>query len=337
MGAFGRIGVPASTQPSHHASPLHSTILQNSFFSPCPHHSDLKKCEVSKHSAPQQPLFDCCWLAAAAKPDTRSAPYLPARHPSSHHLTPPSPHPPKATLFCVDCDRHGAACAAATAAHALCQHCAPPHAGHRTIQIRRYVYCDVVRAADIAPFVDVSGIQHYTVNQAKVVFLTPRPQAKLLAPGTRDGCAVCRRALREGCTFCSLACRVQLLQGGDAAAAAWAGGAVEAVVGLPDSWVASDSSDCGTTHDGGAAAVGLPPQQPRPAGGDAPAHRPDQLQPRPAKGSVAAAAAVAARDAAPWGGKRHSDSSCFSHLDWHASNGHVCRRKQVSPRRSPLL
>lgn len=41
---------------------------------------------------------------------------------------------------------------------------APSHSllllpNHRLPQIRRYVYCDVVRACDISPFVDTTGVQ----------------------------------------------------------------------------------------------------------------------------------------------------------------------------------
>jgi len=56
----------------------------------------------------------------------------------------------QATYFCIDCGG---------ATGALCQHCLHQHMGHQVLQIRRYVYCDVVRAADISPSFDVSGIQ----------------------------------------------------------------------------------------------------------------------------------------------------------------------------------
>ena len=46
-------------------------------------------------------------------------------------------------------------------------------------QIRRYVYCDVVRTQDIQRYLDPAGVQTYIINQAKVVFLNHRPQSKL--------------------------------------------------------------------------------------------------------------------------------------------------------------
>jgi hypothetical protein len=242
----------------------------------------------------------------------------------------------------------------------MCQHCVPTHAGHRTIQIRRYVYCDVVRAADIGPIVDITGVQTYTINQAKVVFLNHRPQAKQLPPGAADGCAICCRALREGCTYCSLSCKVEALQregrlgraaspGGlaapaaahagccgasdapAAAAAAAPAGLAPLVVAMATTGATSDSSDCCYTFDGGAPGGAA-------AAADALARRSscsgnsDQHH-QARRGSAGCSSAAAAA----WLAKRSSDSSCQSHLDWHSANGHVCRRKQASPRRSPLL
>lgn len=76
------------------------------------------------------------------------------------------------------------------------------------VQIRRYVYCDVIRAVDINPHVDTNGVQNYIINQAKVMFLNHRPHSKPNKPGAPDSCRTCRRHLREGYLFCSLACKV---------------------------------------------------------------------------------------------------------------------------------
>ena len=43
------------------------------------------------------------------------------------------------------------------------------------MQIRRYVYTDVVRVQDIQEHIDTGGIQTYTNNSAKVIFLRWRP------------------------------------------------------------------------------------------------------------------------------------------------------------------
>jgi hypothetical protein len=55
----------------------------------------------------------------------------------------------------------------------------PVRRGRRAAQIRRYVYCDVVRSQDVQRYLDPAGVQMYIINQAKVVFLTePTPAVK---------------------------------------------------------------------------------------------------------------------------------------------------------------
>ncbi|KAI8471128.1 MAG: hypothetical protein J3K34DRAFT_468469 [Monoraphidium minutum] len=156
----------------------------------------------------------------------------------------------EATLFCVDCDAN-------PVCRALCQHCVPSHAGHRTIQVRRYVYCDVVRASDISPFVDISSVQTYTINQAKVVFLNHRPHAKLLPPGAPDACAVCCRALREGCAYCSLDCKVTaLVREGRLGPEAAGGPPAAAPAGCCAAAPAAPPAACGAGSSAGSEACG---------------------------------------------------------------------------------
>ncbi len=76
-------------------------------------------------------------------------------------------------------------------------------------QIRRYVYCDVIRSVDISQFMDVAGVQSYIINQARVAFLNPRPQSKVGKPMSPDTCRTCARHLREGAAYCSIACKVR--------------------------------------------------------------------------------------------------------------------------------
>ena len=121
------------------------------------------------------------------------------------------------TLFCTTCS------------DALCQHCLTSHQGHDLIQIRRYVYQDVIRAVDINPIIDVGSVQAYIINQAKVIFLNARPQAKVqvtskglgqpdasasasAASTTTECCRSCSRNLREGFLYCCLACKVQAVE-----------------------------------------------------------------------------------------------------------------------------
>ncbi len=63
--------------------------------------------------------------------------------------------------FCFDCHEGP-----------LCPRCvAQSHGGHSTIQVRRASHRDVVRIADIGKYVDISNLQPYTINSAKIVFL----------------------------------------------------------------------------------------------------------------------------------------------------------------------
>ncbi|KAI8467556.1 MAG: PLATZ transcription factor-domain-containing protein [Monoraphidium minutum] len=79
------------------------------------------------------------------------------------------------------------------------------------LQIRRSTYHEVVKAADLGRMADVTGIQHYVINGAKVVFLRPRPQPRppkgVAAPSR---CAVDGRQLMDGAArFCSLQCKLE--------------------------------------------------------------------------------------------------------------------------------
>ncbi|GLI69433.1 hypothetical protein VaNZ11_014044 [Volvox africanus] len=112
------------------------------------------------------------------------------------------------TFFCITCG---------VKPHSVCQHCMGAHAGHQVIQVRRYVYCDVVRACDISPFVDASGVQNYIINSAKVMFLNHRPHTKIGRANGVDICRTCHRHLREGYSYCSLACKVEAITKGEIA------------------------------------------------------------------------------------------------------------------------
>ncbi|KAF7137577.1 hypothetical protein RHSIM_Rhsim07G0105200 [Rhododendron simsii] len=60
-------------------------------------------------------------------------------------------------IFCLDC------------CISLCPQCLPVHPSHRLLQIRRYVYQDVVRLNDAQKLMDCSSVQAYITNNAKVV------------------------------------------------------------------------------------------------------------------------------------------------------------------------
>ncbi|CAK9154482.1 unnamed protein product [Ilex paraguariensis] len=106
-------------------------------------------------------------------------------------------------IFCLDC------------CESLCPHCLTPHRSHRLLQIRRYVYHDVLRLGDAEKLMDCAFVQSYTTNSAKVVFLNQRPQTRL-SRGSGNICITCDRGLQDPYLFCSLSCKLQyILRTGD--------------------------------------------------------------------------------------------------------------------------
>lgn len=105
-------------------------------------------------------------------------------------------------MFCVDC-RVG-----------ICQHCVSDHTSHRLLQIRRYVYHDVIRLHDLQKLVDCTRVQAYVINSARAVFLNQRPQLKS-SKMLGNSCQSCERSLQDAYRFCSLACKVKAIWGND--------------------------------------------------------------------------------------------------------------------------
>ncbi|XP_021889552.1 uncharacterized protein LOC110808374 [Carica papaya] len=107
-------------------------------------------------------------------------------------------------IFCLDC------------CISICPHCLSPHSSHRLLQIRRYVYHDVIRLDDAARLMDCGFVQSYTTNSAKVVFINQRPQTRQFR-GSGNICSTCDRSLQDPYLFCSLSCKINYLvrtQGG---------------------------------------------------------------------------------------------------------------------------
>ncbi|XP_044508096.1 protein RGF1 INDUCIBLE TRANSCRIPTION FACTOR 1-like [Mangifera indica] len=89
----------------------------------------------------------------------------------------------------------------------ICPHCLPSHSSHPLLQVRRYVYHDVVRLGDLEKLIDCSYIQPYTINHAKVIFLKQRAQSRS-CKGSANMCFTCERILQDSFHFCSLSCKV---------------------------------------------------------------------------------------------------------------------------------
>ncbi|XP_038973139.1 uncharacterized protein LOC103721368 [Phoenix dactylifera] len=93
---------------------------------------------------------------------------------------------------------------------AICPHCLPSHRYHRLVQVRRYVYHDVLRLQDLEKLIDCSNVQSYTINSSKVIFIKKRPQSRQFK-GSGNFCSSCDRILQEPYIHCSLECKVDYI------------------------------------------------------------------------------------------------------------------------------
>ncbi|GAA0161787.1 DNA-binding transcription factor [Lithospermum erythrorhizon] len=99
-------------------------------------------------------------------------------------------------VLCLDCGKP------------VCPHClVGEHLSHKLLQIRRYMYRDVLRLTDAGKLMNCARVQTYKSNGEKVVYLKPQSHQKTGRNTTRF-CIVCNKGIRPNFEYCSLTCKL---------------------------------------------------------------------------------------------------------------------------------
>eukprot|EP00878_Enallax_costatus_P006762 GHUV01007088.1.p2 GENE.GHUV01007088.1~~GHUV01007088.1.p2 ORF type:complete len:118 (+),score=7.62 GHUV01007088.1:1597-1950(+) len=95
----------------------------------------------------------------------------------------------------------------------MCHQCASSSErdGHKIVQVRRSTYHEVLKMNEAQALLDVTDVQPYVINAAKVLFLRPRPQPRppkgIVMPSR---CLVDGRQLMDnGTLYCSIRCGIK--------------------------------------------------------------------------------------------------------------------------------